>query len=237
MSSPSQPCDWRDAVGAYLLGAVSDVQARRFSAHLRDCRQCRADAEQLRPIVDALAAGVERIPPPPGLKRRIMADVEAQAELLRAAGAQADRVRRPRLEGRRRRVLSAAAALVAVIALVGAALWTARPDTAAPRVVAARVSGPMAAGARARLVVGAHAATLVVCGMPSPPTGHVYEVWLRRPSGTAPTHALFDVPSDGRASVAIGESLRGVRQVIVTAEPAGGSVRPTTAPVIVAPLA
>ena len=52
----------------------------------------------------------------------------------------------------------------------------------------------------------------------------------------APTSALFDVPADGYTDVDVPGSVRGVRQVLVTAEPAGGSRAPTQAPVIAATL-
>jgi hypothetical protein len=50
------------------------------------------------------------------------------------------------------------------------------------------------------------------------------------------TDALFNVTSAGRASVGVPVSLAGARAVMVTAEPRGGSLRPTSAPVIVATL-
>jgi anti-sigma-K factor RskA len=69
------------------------------------------------------------------------------------------------------------------------------------------------------------------------PSGRVYEVWMQRgTSAPVPTHSLFDVPHDGSASVALPGDLHGVRVVMVTLEPAGGSPHPTSAPVITAKL-
>ena len=53
-------------------------------------------------------------------------------------------------------------------------------------------------------------------------------MWLDR-GGTAPepTAALFSTRSDGSASVDVPGSLDGVRAVMVTDEPAGGSEKPT----------
>jgi hypothetical protein len=76
-------------------------------------------------------------------------------------------------------------------------------------------------------------AELLVSGMPEPPIGEVYEVWLTRSSGSPhPTDALFTVSRTGRASVYVPGSLRGVREVTVTSEPRGGSTHPTTPPVL-----
>ena len=63
-------------------------------------------------------------------------------------------------------------------------------------------------------------------------------MWLDRDDGTAPvpTEALFSV-RQGRASVDVPGDLRGVKQVLVTDEPLGGSEVPTRQPVIAARMA
>ena len=80
-------------------------------------------------------------------------------------------------------------------------------------------------------------AELIVSGMPEPPVGEVYEVWLNRPSAPPrPTDALFTVTSEGNAAVEVPGSLRGVREITVTSEPLGGSSSPTSAPVLRLPV-
>ena len=80
-------------------------------------------------------------------------------------------------------------------------------------------------------------ATLRVRGLPAPPQGKVYEVWLLRRGAAAPspTDALFSVSTRGSGRVAL-PSVRGVEQVLVTAEPDGGSQAPTSQPFISATL-
>ncbi len=69
--------------------------------------------------------------------------------------------------------------------------------------------------------------------MSEPPFGEVYELWLDRPGAPPrPTDALFTVTRAGSADVQIPGSLRGVRSVLVTAEPLGGSPSPTSAPIL-----
>jgi Anti-sigma-K factor rskA len=89
--------------------------------------------------------------------------------------------------------------------------------------------------------VGAHAslrqangrAELVVSGMPQPPLGKIYEVWLARGSAPPqPTDALFGVTGSGLGSVNVPGNLDGVKEVMVTSEPLGGSSRPTSSPVL-----
>jgi len=98
----------------------------------------------------------------------------------------------------------------------------------------ARMTGP--AGPTAQVRIGGARAELTVRHLPSPAPGRVYEVWLERPNAApAPTGALFRVNAAGAADVTVRGELRGVREILVTEEPAGGSRVPTSRPVIVAP--
>ena len=65
--------------------------------------------------------------------------------------------------------------------------------------------------------------------MPPPPAGKVYQVWLkRREPGPGAHDALFRPTRSGSADVADPAGrLKGVDQVLVTAEPDGGSMQPT----------
>ncbi|MDQ6803600.1 MAG: anti-sigma factor, partial [Actinomycetota bacterium] len=81
-------------------------------------------------------------------------------------------------------------------------------------------------------ITGQHG-TLRVSNFPSPPAGRVYEVWeLGAGKAPRPTDALFSVNSNGSGTVAVPGSLHGVREVLVTAEPLGGSQVPTRSPIV-----
>jgi hypothetical protein len=81
-------------------------------------------------------------------------------------------------------------------------------------------------------------AELIVRHLPPPPAGRIYEVWLKRAGQQpSPTSALFSVTTTGAGDVGVPGDLRGVSEVLVTQEPAGGSLVPTDGPVIVATLA
>jgi len=84
-------------------------------------------------------------------------------------------------------------------------------------------------------VSGGHA-ELNVVGLPQTPPDRVYEVWIKRAGAPQPTDALFTVTAAGKASVGVPGALAGVKQIMVTSEPLGGSRVPTRAPVIVANL-
>jgi anti-sigma factor RsiW len=238
--------EFSDGLGAYVLGALSDDERTRMQAHIASCPRCHDDVVALQATADLIPAAVPQIDPPAGLKQRIMRVVESEAELLAAAGSAADR---PQPRRRRRRGLAPrwlserplaaalAAAALAVVGVVGFALGGSG-TTPTARTVEAFVDPTVAPGASASVAVSSRQLVLRVARLPAPPSGHIYEVWLqRRGRPPAPTNALFGVSSDGSGSAVVGGDLHGVQQVLVTAEPDGGSLMPTRSPIITADVA
>lgn len=246
----SDRCQHADTVAAFLLDALSVPERREFEAHLTTCARCREDVAELRFVADALPLAVPPVPVPPELRDRLMETVRAEAELLSAAGPAADEPQRPPRQPRRRLALrsrplalaGAAAALVLGVA-VGFGIGTATDDEPATRTVVqvrtvqADVDARAAPRGAAFIVVRDGVATLRVSGLPRPPKGYVYEVWLLRRGAAAPspTDALFSVSHRGSGRVAL-PSVHGVEAVLVTAEPDGGSLTPTSQPFINASL-
>jgi anti-sigma-K factor RskA len=233
-------CEQRGQAAAYVLRALEPDQAERYREHLESCAACNADVLRLQPAADSLAAEVARLPAPAELSGRVMASVGPEAELLRAAGPEADF---PARESRGRWRWTRPQAVVAVVAmgiglLIGATAIDKGSQAPVTRTIAAQVTSSTP-GARAVVrQVGGHA-ELVVSGIAPPPPGKIYEIWLAREGSAAPqaTNALFGVSRvGGRASVDVPGSLGVVLQVLVTAEPLGGSSHPTSTPIIVAKL-
>ena len=229
---------WSDSVGAYLLGALPPDELEGFRAHLAECETCRRDVEQLQVAADALPIGVPVVAPPPRLKDRLMAVVESEAQLLAAAGEGADRPARAPARGRpswlgflARPAVALACALALVLAGAGVGLLLGGGDGA--RTLAADRAP---AGAQVSLRIAGDEGVLEARGMPAPPEGRVYQVWLKRPGrDPEPTSALWSVRGDGSARVAVPGPLDGVEAVLVTDEPPGGSDAPTRDPVIAIP--
>jgi anti-sigma-K factor RskA len=225
----SAGCPHRDDAGPWVLGALDDADARAFASHLEECDACRAEVAALQPVADVLPMAAPQELPSPALKSRIMAVVESEAQLLRAAGPEADRVevRRDRF-GWLRRPLPAAALAGAALAAVLLALvvFGGGGDEATT------IPGFGPQGTQVALRVDDGHGKLELDGMPAAPAGQVYQVWLvTGKDKPRATHALFSVPADGRARVEIPESLKGTDQVLITAEPPGGSEQPTSTPV------
>ena len=210
-------------VAPYALGALPEADARDFERHLRDCELCRTDLETLRPAVDALPLSLEAVEPPPELRRRIMGEVQADVKRRRAAERAS---REPRFFAFRPLPLLAAAC-VALVAGIGVGVAMTGEDV---RTVDGRT---MVAGASAAVELEDERGTLVVDGMPRPPMGRVYQVWIQRgEAAPEPTDALFEVRG-GKAKVAVPGDLDGVDRVLVTHEPHGGSAKPTRDPAVV----
>ena len=237
MSRYENPCEGRDEAAAYVLSALEQQEAERYREHLEGCAECAAEVARLQPVADSLATSVSPAVASEDLRARVMAQVRSEAELLHAAGAGADRPRsaRPRWRLGRAQALVTALAL-AVGLLIGALALDTGPQAPTTHVTAAQLVS-MPAGARGVLRQAGSHAELILTGVSQPPRGKIYELWLAR-AGAAPqaTSALFGVTRAGNASVNVPGPLSGVRQVMVTAEPVGGSPHPTGPPVVVAVL-
>jgi len=235
-------CPRRDDTGAYVLRALPEEERADFAAHLEGCAICQAAVEELQIIADQLPMAAPQMAPPPELRNRIMAVVESEAALLRAAGPGADDVPRPRRLRDRFWWPSwlvppgIAAAVTSCVLLVGVGAGVLLSGDDGPGTVRTLTAQNAPAGSEASVAVQDGRATLVVRNMPAAPAGRVYQVWLKRAGGLEPTHTLFTVRPDGRAQVEVDEGIEGADELLVTAEPSGGSTVPTSDPILTATL-
>ena len=143
------------------------------------------------------------------LRERILGAVRAEAELLRAAGPQADEPpRAPRRRLARPPPMLTACVGIAASVVIAAAIAVGIGSPATEQVVSAQVAATVS-GARASLRRVAGRAELAVSDMPQPPLGRIYQVWLNRGEGPRPTDALFSVTRRGSGSVNVPGSLHG----------------------------
>ena len=157
---------------------------------------------------------------PEALRKRVLANVKAEPEPRRIRlGHALNR----RLGGR---ALPFAALLLGTLIL---AVVATDPFGSSSRPLGETSVAAEFRGAHASLLKAGSRAELSISGMPQAPVGEVYEVWLSRRGGTPqPTDALFTPTMEGRGSVEVPGSLRGVEEVSVTREPVGGSSHPTS---------
>lgn len=230
-------CRRIDDAASYVLRAMPDDEVEGYRFHLVGCEPCGAKVHELEFVSHALLTGVPQLTAPPQIRGRVMQTVRAEAELLNAAGADADRGERPmsfreRLSLRPLPFVALAAVLLALGLATGVLLNGSDDGTRSSRTIRAQTA-PL--GATAEMRVGSDGARLVVSGMPAPTNRRIYQVWLdhrndRQPA--QPTKALFSVNKDGEASVDVPGNLGDVSKVLVTSEPLGGSEIRTGQPLI-----
>jgi len=239
--------------GSYALDALTGPEREAFERHLQRCASCEAEVRGLRETAARLALA-KAVRPPARMERRVLAAAyrtrqippldrfgldDRRARVARwFAGRQAPRVRTPGL------VAAVAVAAACMAAAVGLGvtqvatqhqLESAQTSGAAiTRVVTApdaRVETMRAnVGGTVTVVVSArqHAAVVTATGMPALPAARVYQVWVISPSGARSAGLL------ARTALLAGAVRPGDR-IGITVERAGGTSRPTTAPLVVLP--
>ena len=231
-------------VGAYLLGALSDVEEQAFVRHLQECPVCSDEVARLRPAADALPRSVTPMVPPPELKTSLMKVVEAEAR--QRAGARDDAARARPLEALRERLagigsfrpglaLAGACLLLFVGDLTGYAVNQVTSDDAGSEALAAKVDKTRVPNASASLTVSSADSEkngiLRVHGMPTLQEHSTYQVWVKRGEEIIAS-SLFNVGQDGDGAAAVAQNLDGADAVMVTREPAGGARAPSEKPVL-----
>jgi len=214
---------YREEIGAYLLGALSESEVEVFERHLSGCERCSEEVARLQVAADAIPRSVTPLAPPPRLKKSLMKAVTGESP-----GRAPRRFRLPAFP-RLSPALAAALVAVGVLAGVGVSLLASGDEgkTVAARVDRARL--PQASASLVEPAGSGKGALLRVQGMPTPGPGRVYQVWLRRDGEIVPG-TVFSVRSDGTGAAAIPQGVKGVRQVMVTRERVGGARAPSEKP-------
>ncbi|QGV77331.1 anti-sigma factor [Streptomyces ficellus] len=237
--------DAHTLVAAYALGALDDDEREDFDAHLLACEACRQEAAEFRATTARLAAAAAQ-PPPTAAKAEVMAAIDGVRQLPPRIPAPSAA---PVLGGilRRRAVPLALAAGVAAAVLGGVAVWQAqngqdleqqarqaqRQLDAVSAVLAApdagTVHGRAANGALTTVVASdrQNAAVFTAANLPAPGTGKTYQLWLDHDGTMRPAGLIH-----GDGTVVLTGNPADAGAVGLTVEPAGGSPRPTTDPLL-----
>lgn len=234
-----QECGHASQAAAWVLGTLSADEAERYAEHLELCATCRAEVARLQEAADALVDVARRATPPFELRARVIAAVEAEAALFRAAE-EGQQLPEPAGGRKRLRVLVlgglAGLCLVAVGVIVAGVLTSDERDAPVDTVAGSVTKEGGGPRARAAVVLEGDAQRLVLSDLAAPPERRVYQAWVvRRPSMPIPTGALFSIPRSGDTEITL-PPLGDAERVIVTAEPASGSRTPTRPPLVIVTL-
>jgi anti-sigma-K factor RskA len=226
--------EFKDNIGAYVLGALPELEAELLERHLATCESCRAEVEELHPVTAAIARSVPQVEPPPSLKATLMEVVNAEAAARAGETAEPQRERRSFgswFAGLRPRVAVAMAVGVLVLGVaVGVAVdQIAGSGGGSTTTVAAKIDRTRMPTGQASLAIKGDNGALRLTGAPQPPTGRVYQLWYQH-GKTIERGGTFRPRSDGSYSAEV--PVKGADAVMVTVERAGGVPAPTGPPVM-----
>jgi anti-sigma factor RsiW len=94
--NPAHDCERLHEAASYVLGALEERELASYGEHLATCPACGAEVLRLQPVADSLSLAVPRVEAPEELRGRLIGVVSGEAELLNAAGWEADRPPRAR---------------------------------------------------------------------------------------------------------------------------------------------
>ena len=217
-----------DDLAAYVLESLPDSERGRVEAHVASCVTCARRLDEYRGIVGLLPFGLKPVTPPSDAWAAIHAAARRQP---RAGNV------RPLL---RRAMWPALTAIAASLLIWNVMLQrevnrhASGPQVEAlahrpGRLVILTASGMPTASGRLLVAIDGIHGHLAVAGLRPLGPGRVYQLWFVRPGALAGSAAAFTVDGRGRAwvSITVPMPLDDTRVVMVTEEPAPGSVTPT----------
>ena len=207
---------WSEELAAYMLGALESDEAATLERHLEGCARCQEEMRWLEPAVHSLPESVERREPPKQLRQNLMAEVrkDAPSEPRRAPAP-------------RRRWLLKPAVGFAVLALLiaGVVGYEVGSDGDSEGGGASTIVRQIG-GMTVTMIQEGDGGKLELTGVPQPPKDKVFEAWVERDGEIEAVPALIVPDRHGHAETTIAD-MGGVKAVMVTVEPRGGSEMPT----------
>jgi hypothetical protein len=248
--------DLHGLTGAYALDALVGPELDQFSRHLGGCPGCEHEVRGFRETATQLALAVAATPPPQ-LRPQVLAAVAATRQLPPEVPAAGPARRRPSWQaggGWVPRLATASVAVLAAAAIVAAVLLGIRQsDTqqqlnqarARNRAVAAVLTAPDARLATAATSAGGvltvvasprrHEAVVTTTGLPVLTASKVYELWFVAGTSARPA-GLLPRPVGGHTAPVLATGLVRGDEVALSVEPAGGTRKPTTTPIVAVPV-
>jgi anti-sigma factor RsiW len=206
-----------ELTAAYALDALDPGEEAAYEEHLAHCVACQEELALLSGTASALALAAGAAEPPLALRGRIL------------DAARAERSNVVPLRPRWTAPLMAAAA-VAACAVVGLGAWNIVLHNRLGQTESALRGVPLK-GAAGSVVLGANGrAALVVTNLSAAPTDRTYEAWVI--DGTSVEPAGLFRGGGKTVVVELDHRVPHGASVGVTVEPAGGSPKPTTQPII-----
>ncbi|MFC1410061.1 anti-sigma factor domain-containing protein [Streptacidiphilus sp. N1-1] len=249
--------DLHTLTGAYALHALSDRESEEFARHLTACAACLQEVRELQETAARLALAAAETPSGE-FRARVMAAIPEVRQLPPRVPASDGPALSPAQRWRRWRhrmpQLALAACLVVAMVAGGFAISAEhqvqqqRTQVVQAQSQAAALSALLAApdarfstdavkgGGSSTVVTSAslRQTAFVFHGLAPLPSAKVYELWYSKDGQMVPAGL---VPSTADGATMLTGTPDGAVAVGMTVEPAGGSARPTSAPVVLLPFA
>jgi anti-sigma-K factor RskA len=249
---------FEDLKDAYVLGALPEEERLSFDEYLAAHPERQAEIDELGAVAGLLAFSPQELEPSPELRRRVMEVVEAEAEPRRVRGRSTFAKVRDYLSVRS--LALGAAALLVIGLLSWNVLLQSQVEILQGRVQDAQgrvqdlqaqvedardqrqqsptveLEGSWAdQGANAEVVsIHENQVILVARNMPSVPDDQTCQIWVISDDVPKPS-GLFQ-PDRKITAAPVTNSITNADVIAVTVEPAGGSKKPTSDPVLLADL-
>lgn len=233
----------------YALDALSDEERAAVERHITAAtpEERKAFNDRVRQARETLSVSfTAEEEPASDLFGRIMAQLPSQQEAPAPvpdalAAARQRREERRRSGSMRNWIIGVAAAAALALGGVGIGAYNAYQNDPLNQVLQAqdlrKASVGVTGGGTANLAISPSKNALVVTmdGVPAPPEGKVYQMWLIPKDGSAPvSKGLMD--AEALSKPAVVDGIQTAASLGITVEPLGGSGSPSTPPVAAATL-
>ena len=233
--------------GAYALNALSAAEREAHESALRASDEARNEATELQDTAVLLGLAATPVTPSADLRARLLAQVAVTPQLPAieqdAAPGPAETKARLRWSRTATTVASMAAAVALIIGGVAVGTTSLRPDTDYQTAQMAAISEAADVQQVDTTLAGGEEVTLrwspelassviIVDGMTAAPDDKVYQLWYIDDSG-ARAAGFLPVTNGVESWQVLEGSMHAGDSVGVTVEPAGGSKKPSTDPIVV----
>ncbi|SDN46501.1 anti-sigma factor [Allokutzneria albata] len=234
--------DVHTLTGAYAMNALDEDERREFERHMAVCPDCERETRELERTAAHLGLAAATAPPP-GLRAKVLAEVARTRQQSPLAPPPAALPRARTWAMPVVSLLAAASVLAAVVFGIG--VLTANQELTRERALMEQVTAIVSAPDARTEVAGngkvvsskllGKAVLLAGDQVPAPRAGNDLQAWAISDAGAVSLGLMARTHSGKHEPMVFPTA--GVSKIGVTLEPAGGSARPTSAPVLLVPVA
>ena len=234
--------DYKEMIPGHALSTLDAAEERALNEHLEECAECRRDLDEWQAVAASLALSADPLKPSGEVRRKLLTQIRSEESVSNFVA-----LPRPQRNlwnslgslGQIAAVILFAALIIAVIVLWQQNRRLRQENEvvqilSSPRATVKTLNGTTEApSASARIVIDSQGhALLITNGLPQPPQGKEYQLWIINPKQPPKPGKTFSTDSAGKGVVVqdrVWEVEREYGVFAVTLEPAGGVSSPTGA--------